>query len=298
MGHRPFITLISLILIHCIGATSQVKIITNCTLDDLRNITNQHKLANPLGVRFLFADCDLPVLPDALFANVPSSQSINITHSNISTISPYVFSELKQLQSLIIVDNPNLTLFQSWAPHNLDQLIDLDVHNNGIREIDTLSLRRYPKLSHFNLSENFVSQIPVGFFDFSLNIETLDLSINALQRIESHNFKALLRLVDLNLAHNQINYIDSYAFTTTTRLKTLDLNGNQIATINSMVFYNLARLEYLNVRDNALNEDSIEDQAFEQNAELIHLDISNNSFSTFSKSALSGLKSLQVRISL
>lgn len=305
MGERSFIVLTYLVLNYIVnahGATNQVKFNTSCTLDDLRNITDAFKSIEisdspdpPSPVDFSFLDCDLSILPDVIFADVPSTQSINFTHTNISTISSYAFSGLRKLQALTIVANPNLTIFQSWTPHNLEQLTDLSLYNNGLLELDTLALRRYPKLSHLNLGENFIQEIPEAFFDFCLNIEILDLSANLLERIKSHTFKALLRMVELNLAHNQINHIDSYAFTTTTRLKRLHLNGNRIATIDSLIFHNLERLEFLNLHANALNEDSFEENAFQQSSNLLYLDVSNNSLSTVHTNALDGLKSLQVR---
>lgn len=300
MGQRSFIAFIFLISIIIFiaqsGANETTLSTTNCTLDSLRNA--QKDVEPPAEsssiVRFEFLDCDLPVLPDAVLTDLPATQSINFTHSNLSTISPYAFSGLRQLETLTIVGNPNLTLFQSWTPHNLDQLVKLDVHTNGIFELDTRALHRLPKLMHLNLNNNLIQEIPIGFFNFSLNIETLDLSSNLLSRIESHTFRALLRLIDLNLGHNKINYMDPYSFTTITRLQRLNLEGNQISTINSVIFHNLAHLEFLNLHANTLDEDSIEKAAFQQNSQLLHLDVSNNWLSTIHFNALDGLISLQV----
>lgn len=272
--------------------------LTNCTVDDLRNINDEYepvKLGKwHLSVSFVFSDCNLTSLPDGFFVNVPNSKALEFINSNISTIGPFAFRGLTKLETLTIAFNRNLTQFDSWTPYNMDKLIVLDLHHNGIRDLVTFALRRYPKLVRLDLRENFISEIPVGFFDFSLNIETLDLAKNSLQRIESSTFKALLRLADINLAHNQIDYIDSYAFTTTTRLRTLRLNGNRMTTINSMVFYNLARLEYLNLSENALEDYALEEDAFQQNTKLLHLDVSHNAMISIQTYALSGLKALEV----
>lgn len=300
MGQRSFIAfifLISTIIVTAQSGENETTLSkTHCTLDSLRNA--QKEVESPTEsssiVKFEFLDCDLPVLPDAVLTDLPGIQSIIFTHSNLSTISPYAFSGLRQLETLTIVDNPNLTLFQSWTPHNLDQLVKLDVHTNGIFELDTRALHRLPKLMHLNLNDNFIQEIPVGFFDFSLNIETLDLSSNLLTRIESYTFRALLRLIDLNLAHNKINYMDPYSFTTITRLQRLNLEGNQISTINSVIFHNLAHLEFLNLHANTLDDNSIEKEVFQQNSKLLHLDVSNNLLTTIHFNALEGLISLQV----
>lgn len=299
MGQKPLIVFVILTFnFHWINSASiEPNIYTNCTLDDLRNINDRYKSVNtPLALSFVFSDCNITALPDAFFVNVVNSQSIEFVRSNIFTISQFAFSSLAKLESLTIVGNPNLTTLDTWTSNNLDKLHQLNLYHNGIRDLNTFALRRYPKLTALNLQDNFIAEIPVGFFDFSLNIEILNLAKNSLARIDSYTFKTLLRLIDLNLAYNQISYIDSYAFTTTTRLKTLRLNGNLLSTINSMVFYNLARLEYLNLSENALNGNAIEEDAFQQNIQLLHLDVSHNSMITIQAYALSGLKGLQVRV--
>lgn len=277
------------------GTLNDTKIVTNCTVDDLRNINNQYKLENgSSSLGFVFSQCNLPRVPDAFFVSVRRAESIEFVNSNISAIAPYALSGLHKLEQLTVVSNQNLTKFDQWTPHNLDKLQSLDLHANGIQDLDTFALRRYPKLTQLNLRQNIIGEIPIGFFDFSLNIETLILADNVLQRIESYTFKALLRLTDLNLAFNQIASIDSYSFTTTTRLRTLRLNGNRLGTVNAMVFYNLARLEYLNLSENALNNNGLEEDAFQQNSQLLQLDVSHNAITTVQMNALNGLKSLQV----
>lgn len=298
MGQRPLIAFAILAFnFQWINSASiDANVHTNCTLDDLRNINDEYKFRNsPRALSFIFSDCNVTSLPNAFFMNVSNSKSIEFLRSNISKISPFAFTGLAKLESLTIVENPNLTALQSWTANNLDKLMQLNLNHNSICDLDTFALRRYPKLLSLNLQDNFIAEIPVGFFDFSLNIETLNLARNSLERIESFTFKALLRLVDLNLAYNQLKFIDSYAFTTVTRLKTLRLNGNQLNLINSMVFFNLAHLEYLNLSENALNDYALQEDAFQQNIQLIHLDVSHNSMIAIQTYALNGLKALQVR---
>lgn len=297
MGRRPLIVFTLLFIAYFLSAShvsSETKFITNCTVDDLRNINDQYKTTPSSSVSFVFSQCNLSTLPDAFLINVSGSQSIDFQNTTITSISSSAFSGLNKLEVLRIVDNSKLTNLQLWTAHNLDKLSELDLHNNGIFILEENALRRYPNLKHLNLQENVIDEIPIGFLDLSFNLETLNLAKNTLQRIEPDTFKALLRLVDLNLAYNQINYMDPYAFATTTRLKTLCLNGNQIKAIDSMVFFNLVRLEYLNLSENALNGYALEEDAFKQNIQLMHLDLSYNSMSTLIPNASRGLNSLQV----
>ncbi|XP_031629140.1 carboxypeptidase N subunit 2-like [Contarinia nasturtii] len=293
-------SLIAFVLFVCYfnGINSEqndVKIIKNCTLDDLRNINDDFKSVNSHLLNFAFFDCNLPALPDAIFFNVLNIKSIEFVRTKISTISTFAFNGLDNLETLTIGGNANLTLLQQWTTSNLDKLNQLNLYQNGIRHLDKIALRRYPMLAHLILMENAIGEIPEGFFDFSLNIETLNLAKNQIKKIEYSTFKVLLRLIDLDLSYNQINFIDSYAFTTTTHLKTLKLNGNQLTTIHSKFFYNLAGLEYLNLSENALNDyTGLDEDAFQQNSKLLHLDVSHNSMISIKTHSLNGLKALEI----
>lgn len=306
MGQRPELFILLILLAHSYRAevTNGVesKELSNCTIDDLRNINgDQQKSNKSIGPpkSFKFSNCDLPTLPNAFFVDVPNIQSLEFHHSNISSIGDFALSGMHELKKLSITNNSHLLQFESWSAHNLENLIELNLCDNGIQKLNSFALRRYSKLSSLNLAKNFITIIPVGFFDFTLSIETLDLSENQLQRMESYTFKALLRLKHLNLENNKISNIDPYAFTTTAHLETLRLNGNQIGTLDasdSTIFYNLAHLQYLNLSGNALAEYDIDDDTFHQNAALKVLDISHNSLIGLRANSLNGLKSLEVRV--
>lgn len=301
MAHRLLIItfiLLNLNYLHRIESASNVSnIITNCTVDDLRNINDQSKndsVARP--VNFKFVHCNLVAIPDIFFKNVSYLQSIEFYSSKIISIRSNALNGLMNLEVLRIVDNPNLTQLNLWVSHNLEKLVELDLHENGIRKLDDTALRRYPNLKHLNLQQNAINDISVEFLGLSFTLEVLNLAQNALQRIESDTFKALLRLIDLSLAYNRIEYIDAYAFTTTTHLKVIKLNGNQIKTINSMLFFNLGHLEFLNLSENALSSYTLEADTFKQNTKLLILDMSYNSMFSIVPNALRGLNSLQVSI--
>lgn len=273
---------------------NDVNIVENCTLDDLRNINNDYNTIKSEPLNFAFSDCNLIGLPDAIFFNVANVKSIEFVRSNISTISTFAFNGLDKLETLTISGNGNLTLLQSWTTSNLVKLNQLNLYQNGIRDLDKTALQRYPKLKHLNLTENAIDEIPAGFFDFTMNVETLNLAKNSIERIEHYSFKVLLRLIDLDLSYNQINFIDLFTFTTTTRLKTLKLNGNQLTRIESTIFYNLVALEYLNLSENALNDYGVDEGVFQENAKLLQLDISHNAITSIKTYSLNGLKALEV----
>lgn len=296
MVQRTVIVIVLIAIVLNNAHSFEKKVIENCTIIDLKAIDKHYELIQDSfeTVNYAFFNCDIPILSNEFFLHVPNVRSIEFHNANISELEPFALSGLNQLEVLTIAGNPHLIRLKTYATTNLIHLHELNLYNNGIEILDTYALRRYTKLTQLDLDTNQIAEIPVGFFDFSLSIEILDLAGNALKRIDSFTFKSLLRLIDLNLAHNQITYIDPYAFTTTARLEILRLNGNRISTLGSMVFHNLGRLEFLNLSENALAEDGFEEDIFQENANLLHLDISHNSFSVIGMNALKGLDGLQV----
>lgn len=302
MGYRPlivaFILLNSNYLLHIDSASDEsnvANILTNCTIDDLQNINDTSKKTSaPLGLSYKFLHCNFGTIPNAFLANVSHLRSLEVCSSKILSIRSDALGGLTKLETLRVVDNPNLTRFNSWSAETLDELIELDLRENGIKTLDKTALHRYPNLMHLNLHRNAITSIPIDFLGHSVNLETLNLAENLLQRIDPDTLKSLLRLVDLNLAHNRIDFIDAYAFTTTTHLKVLRLNGNRIKAVQSMAFFNLGRLEFLNLSENALNAYALEEDAFKQNHQLRHLDMSHNSMFAIMPNTLSGLNALQV----
>lgn len=280
----------------CVNAASIG--IENCTLSDLERIDKQHKsklnelFANP--VHYLFTNCKIPILPNEFFMHVSSVRSIEFRNANISDIEPFALSGLNDLEVLTIIGNANLKQLKAYSRHNLINLRELNLNNNGIQILDTYALIRYSKLQQLDLDKNNLTEIPVGVFDFT-PLLFLNLAGNALTRIDSFTFKPLLQLIDLNLSHNRISYIDPYSFSTTARLEILRLNGNQITTLGPMIFYNLAYLEYLNLSENALRNEILGQNIFQQNFNLLNLDISHNAITTLPMNIFSELRALEVR---
>lgn len=289
--------------LNCLNAVhignAAIESIENCTLSDLERIDKQHKshskqnFANP--VHYIFINCKISILPNAFFIHVPNVHSIEFRDGNISELEPFALSGLNDLEVLTIVGNANFNQLKTYATHNLINLRELNLNNNGIQTLDTYALRHYSKLQQLDLDKNNLTEIPIGFFDFSLSIKIVNLAGNLLTRIDSFTFKPLLQLIDLNLSQNRISYIDPYSFSTMARLEILRLNGNQISTLDSMVFYNLAHLEYLNLSENTLNNETIENNIFQQNVNLLNLDISHNAITTLPMNIISELRPLEVR---
>lgn len=297
MGHRPLIIVFILLHSNCLHRIESVSnvtnTITNCTVSDLHSINDRYKnITAPHGLSYRFLRCNFNTIPDAFFTNVTHLQTLEFCSSTILSIRSDALNGLTELEVLRIIDNPNFVQLDPWSVHNLSKLIELDLHENGIKRLDAAALHHYPNLKQLNLRRNSIVNIPDDFLSVSFNLDTLNLAENSLQRIESNTFKSLVRLTDLNLAFNRIDYIDIYAFMRTTQLKVLHLNGNKIKRIEA--FFNLGRLEWLNLSENALNAYSFEEDAFKQNIQLHHLDMSYNSMYSILPNTFHGLHSLQV----
>lgn len=206
--------------------------------------------------------------------NIPHPVRYLFTNCKISILPNDFFIHVPSVRSIEFRD-ANISKLEPFALSEMNDLEVLKIVGNA------------------NLTE-----IPVGFFDFPINITILNLAWNLLTRIDSFTFKPLLQLIDLNLSYNRISYIDPYSFSTTARLEILRLNGNQISTLSSMVYHNLAHLEYLNLSENALSNEAFENKnIFQQNVNLLNLDISHNAITTFPMNIFSELRALKVRFS-
>lgn len=282
-----------------IGTDANLMAVSDCTIDDLRHLNDSFRngatttIADPsTATKYFFNNCDITIVPDAFFANVPHVTSLHFHDSHIHAISPNAFDGLDDLEAISVTRNANLTRLQLWSAQTLKKVTHIDLNANQIDRFDLMALNAYPNLTELNLSDNQLTHIPIGVFDVSVNLVVLNLENNRIYRLDSGIFKSLLRLEVLNLASNRIKYLDAFTFTALAHLKTLRLERNAIAALPELVFFNLDRLVYLSLSGNLLQ--TIGDRTFQQNTHLSHLDISYNRLKQISSHALASLESLQV----
>jgi hypothetical protein len=143
---------------------------------------------------------------------------------------------------------------------NLLNIQILDLEHNQISDSISLST----SYIHLNLAKNFISEI---ILEKNLQLETLNLSSNAITSIDFSNFNENLmninlnynrlvsinlnklpnKLISLSLSHNLLKQIK---FPIKSSLLSLDLSFNQLKTIEKNILFE--KLNYLNLQQNPL----------------------------------------------
>lgn len=189
-----------------------------CSVEDVRNIGEQ----NPSPEEIIIHDCRVEELPNALFIRFYRLKQLEITESQLHSISDFAFNGMKTLQLLNLSRN-NLTSVQTWSNEPLASLHLLDLRRNSIVSLDKNAFIHYPNLLKLNLAVNHISYIPEDLFRTMPSLRYLNFAKNLLQTINANSFKHLHKLLNLELRHNQIEWIDSESFVGTTHMKVLHL---------------------------------------------------------------------------
>ncbi|CAO1294345.1 unnamed protein product, partial [Diamesa serratosioi] len=106
------------------------------------------------------------------------------------------------------------------------------------------------KLTFLSLSDNLITEVPVGIFKDLQNLKTLKLNGNQLKSL--HDFAGMENLEELNLYNNKLTSVPIDVFSTLPKLKVIGLGGNQIEEIPNGVFSNNLQLERIFLYENKI----------------------------------------------
>lgn len=164
--------------------------------------------------------------------------------------------------------------------------------------LDVVPIQLNPNVKHINLTDNKIATVHFTL-SFYYQLETLDISRNALEslgiknfvaqenlrklylqknvikKLSKDTFKGMRQLETLDLSYNQISDMDPQTFSDLTRLSFLDLTNNSVISVDSGVFQNLINLETLLFTGNQLLSVPYSDN-FEYLRKLRRLDLSGN----------------------
>ncbi|XP_075052867.1 toll-like receptor 3 [Mixophyes fleayi] len=206
-------------------------------------------------------------------------QKLDLSYNPVKLINPDCFQQLRNLHTLVMANmslGPKLTelLCKELANTKIEVLILL---NSQLSKIHNTTLKGLA----------------------STNLTSLDISKNSLSQIDNDSFIYLDHLKILNLEENQVSYLSSKAFNGLSNVKSLNLknffSSSKDPKIDDLSFQWLKNLEYLNMEKNkqiALTTltfaglISLKNVSF---SECIFPVITNNTFSSFSKSPLISL---------
>lgn len=199
----------------------------------------------------------------------PNLKVLDLSHNNIESLSPAIFS-------------------------NLGKLLELNLANNGMTFIADRALEGLISLSVINLAENRLNSLPPELFSEAKNVKEINLSNNSLNVLAPGIFNDLQQLVSLDLSHNQLasEWINGLTFKGLDRLVILDLSHNHINKMDAGTFKALTNLQALRLQENRIS--SLPDNMFLELGKLTTLTLSNNLLRKIDADTFSGLTSLAV----
>lgn len=199
----------------------------------------------------------------------PNLKLLDLSHNNIESLSPAIFS-------------------------NLGKLLELNLANNGMTFIADRALEGLLSLSVINLSENRLNSLPPELFSEAKNVKEINLSNNSLNVLAPGIFNDLHQLVSLDLSHNQLasEWINGLTFQGLDNLVILDLSHNHINKLDSGTFKGVKNLQALRLQENRIS--SLPDNMFLEMSKLTTLTLSNNLLRKIDATTFSGLTSLAI----
>jgi hypothetical protein len=154
----------------------------------------------------------------------------------------------------------------------------LDFSGNRLKNIDAMHYAG--QIQTLNLSHNALQDIGVRIFNQSTRIDVLDMSYNSFSQIPDAviNPHALASLVDVRLDYNNITAVDNFQAPVTNMKSTIELlslRGNLLTTLTPEMSVSLNfSLHTLDVRDNQLF--AVNKADFENMEHLVELYLAGN----------------------
>lgn len=202
----------------------------NCVFREITNFAfrNYKELSS---VTFISVNFPSTILSQSLFQKNDKLTSLVLVYSELSEIHEEIFSEIINLDFLLLNGNSFSTTFRKRL------------------------LEKNTKLKTFIASDAKIKFIEPNFFPRS--IQNIDLSLNSLENVSEDYFKGLLALKSLDIGNNKIQSINERAFDDQRNLQILHLEYNEMKTFSKRQFKNLISLQYLDVIGNIGADESL-----------------------------------------
>lgn len=256
-------------------------------------------------------------LPVGLFhGNVHTSLSeVRLSYNNIGELETEVFSDLAELQTVILTGNrirtlgvrafvklPNLvnvllsgnaiTSLEARTFVNAPNLKNLDLHGNRLKMFSlsaflNVTSDRLPMT--LNISYNQIADIFAGDTGTTVFMQVLDVSHNFLSEVPV-NFLQFVStsLSRLYLGHNHIGHLDSHAFGNLKNIELISLENNEISSIMPGAFDRYSRLQIVNLAHNRIHH--LQPDQFARLFNLRIVDLSHNAIRSFHKTVFVGTR--------
>lgn len=168
--------------------------------------------------------------------------SISLGSSNISTIDQAAFTNLGNLENLILTDNHLESLPALDGNVKLKVLIAAKNNIAGILLNNDLE-----NLQELHLDSNLLEKIETDAFSYLVGLKNLSLADNKISDLEVQAFSKLSSMEELNLADNELTELKANAFADCTALKKIILRNNAIEKIEREFYTNKPQLKTLDL---------------------------------------------------
>lgn len=214
------------------------------------------------------------------FLGLQKLVAFDLRGNRIKTIEKGAFSHFVSLAEL---DLSNNCLSEIPSFNNATTLQSLDLSSNYIQLLSSNALKGLQNLQNLVLFNNSIKQIETGVFRFVPALRTADFSFNEIHRILKETFEGLQQLSTLFLQNNLIENIsieghDMPGLRTLNlssnllsskiasgmfpdNVENLDLSYNNISDITEYAFYSYGHLKRLSLKGNKLTTLAMNDLA-------------------------------------
>ncbi|XP_045483315.1 protein artichoke [Harmonia axyridis] len=186
------------------------------------------------------------------FLGLRKLKKIDISVNSLRTVEDDAFEGLDELEELNLKDN-NILLIPASALGRLPKLTSLQLDYNRIAALSGDILKSIAnQVTNLVISKNIIRELPQASFQYFQQLEKLDLSRNLIANLNSNAFLGLENtLYHLDLSRNRISAFSGSPLSLT-KLKTLDLSENNLSQLTKSTFNLLTSLSSLNLSNNQL----------------------------------------------
>lgn len=229
------------------------------------------------------------VLSEAL-APLTRLQTLSLRDCGLTRLPANTFHRFSALQKLDISYNPLNNAFTGLLSP-LESLEHLDMGYSNLKTISRDTFVKMSSLKTLILSGNKLDSLESGLFQNLTHLETLELNYCGLSRLNEAVFYdnyTYPDLEELRLAGNplKVHSTDPMIPKQLARLKILDLRNCDIEYLPPHAFNSSKNITKLLLADNKLsNADTLSLEFLAPLPHLVHLDLSNNNFSSITPKA-------------
>ncbi|CAH3983989.1 unnamed protein product [Pieris brassicae] len=235
--------------------------------------------------------CNSINISEQLFKPLERLETLEISHNQMTNMSTNLFSHLAFLRKLSLWQS-NVTWFSKDFFSGVNVLEELDLSSNGLNELPTLIFKPLKKLRKLTLFSNKFSTLPQNLFSTNNNLETViilnnDVKMKELPRSLLGNLQSLRHIY---IQRCGIEILPYDLFVNSSQITNISLAYNDIGSLQESTFNDQINLLELDLSHNNLK--TLEPKLFSSLVRLEKLELAYNSIEEISGSTFSSLLSL------